>query len=42
MCGFYIFIFDFISHFDNTFINIKPLLMNVFVLLDVLSNSSKY
>ena len=36
------YIIDFITHFYNTLINIKPLLINVFVLLDILSNSNKY
>ena len=48
--GFYIYIFDFITHFQNTFINIKLLIIHYFssemiitVLLDILSNNnSKY
>ena len=45
----YMYIFDFITHFYNTFINIKLLLfhhlsrqmvINVFVLLDILSNNN--
>ena len=46
---FSIYIFDFITHFYNTFINSKALLIHYFcsemvtsVLLDVLSNNSKY
>ena len=48
---FYIKIFDFITHFHNTFINIKLLLIhclcrevviNLFVWLDILSNKIKY
>ena len=47
--GFYIYIFDFITHFQNTFISIKLLIIHYFsseiitVLLDILSNNnSKY
>ena len=36
------YIIDFITHFYNTLINIKPILINVFVLLDILSNNNKY
>ena len=46
---FYIYIFDFINYFHNTFINIKLLLIHylyrevvITALLDILSNSSKY
>ena len=48
---FYVYIFDFITHSYNTFINIKILLIhylcremgtNVFFFLDILSNNSKY
>ena len=48
---FYIYKIDFITHFYNAFIKIKLLLIhylcremkiNVFVLLDILSNNSKY
>ena len=51
MLVFYVYNFDFITRFYKTFINIKLLLIhyscrevviNVFVLLDILSNNSKY
>ena len=49
MFGFYIDILDFITHFYNTFINIKCILIHylcskmiITVLLDILSGNSKY
>ena len=50
MCGFYIYIFDFLTNFYNAFISIKLLLIHflcpeiiipAFALLDILSNKSK-
>ena len=39
---FYVYVLDFTTRFYNALIKIKPLLINVFVLLDILSNDSKY
>ena len=39
---FYTYIFDFITYFCNTFINIKPFVINIFTFPDILSNNSKY
>ena len=38
----YVYVLDFTTRFYNALIKIKPLLINVFVLLDILSNDSKY